>query len=89
MTVILIIIIIIIQQIITTLGIIGSLAGAMGSSCSKFNKIFIPGVLGTLVDAKVNTCTCTITCIIVHVFLQINITCILCGLYIFVTLCCW
>ena len=36
-----------------TLGIITSLAGAMGSSCSKFIKVFIPGVLGTLVDAKV------------------------------------
>ena len=40
-------------QVIVTLGIIGSLSAAMGSSCSKFCKVFIPGVLGTLVDAKV------------------------------------
>ena len=29
----------------------------MGSSCSKFNKVFIPPVLGTLVDAKVHILT--------------------------------
>ena len=38
-----------------TLGIIGSLATAMGSACSKYNKVLLPGVLATLADAKV-TC---------------------------------
>ena len=37
----------------TTLGIIGSLAGAIGSSCSKYNRAFVPGMLSTLTDSKV------------------------------------
>ena len=40
-------------QIVTTLGIIGSLATAMGSACSKFCRAFIPGVFGALADSKV------------------------------------
>ena len=43
------------SQIVVTLGIIGSLATAMGSACSKYNKVLLPGVLATLADAKV-TC---------------------------------
>ena len=41
------------MQVVTSLNIIGSLATAMGSSCSKFNKVFVPGILSTLVDGKV------------------------------------
>ena len=43
------------SQIVVTLGIISSLATAMGSACSKYNKVLLPGVLTTLADAKV-TC---------------------------------
>ena len=44
-------------QIVVTLGIIGSLATAMGSACSKYNRVLLPGVLATLADAKVTSYT--------------------------------
>ena len=39
--------------IITTLNIISSLAGAMGSGCSKFARVFVAGTISTLSDSKV------------------------------------
>lgn len=38
--------------VVTTLGIVSSLATSMGSACSKFVKAFIPGVFQTLTDSK-------------------------------------
>ena len=42
------------KLIITTLGIIGSLATAMGSGCSKYVRAFLPGVLSSLSDSNVS-----------------------------------
>ena len=50
-------------QIVTTLGIIGSLATAMGSACSKFSRAFIPGTFGVLADSKVCVCVCVYMCV--------------------------
>ncbi len=41
-------------QIMTTLSIVGGLATAMGSACTKYGKVFIPGVMGSLADANVS-----------------------------------
>ena len=65
-------------QIVVTLGIIGSLATAMGSACSKYNRVLLPGVLATLADAKVTSYTAhkycsytTIDCIIAQEVLNL------------------
>lgn len=49
--------------VVTSLNIIGSLATAMGSSCSKFNKVFVPGILSTLADGKSQVRSAAITCL--------------------------
>ena len=49
------------NHIMTTLGIIGTLASSMGSGCSKFAKTFIPGTINNFSDSKVYTCTCAFT----------------------------
>ena len=41
------------NHIMTTLGIIGTLASSMGSDCSKFAKTFIPGTINNFSDSKV------------------------------------
>lgn len=41
------------NHIMTTLGIIGTLASSMGSGCSKFAKTFIPGTINNFSDSKV------------------------------------
>ena len=41
------------NHIMTTLGIIGTLASSMGSGCSKFTKTFIPGTINNFSDSKV------------------------------------
>ena len=42
------------NHIMTTLGIIGTLASSMGSGCLKYAKTFIPPTLGNLGDSKVS-----------------------------------
>ena len=41
------------NHIITTVGIIGTLASSMGSGCSKFARAFIPGIINNFSDSKV------------------------------------
>jgi cytoskeleton-associated protein 5 len=49
--------------VITTLSIIESLGVAMGSACSKFNKVFVPAIIQTMADSKPQVRAAGVSCL--------------------------